>query len=1022
MAAAPSRSNTPYNHLNCDDLSPQNITHIAESFLEREKFMVPHINLYQYAAENPSAPQVPEIMSLACHAKQVAPTISQTVQFFFLPSTPRDIQTQLTNIYTHIFTAKVHETHEYIAKRIQKLATTATITPKLAELLHQIHNSIVIAEQRDHFIFNVPFHFNTDYVRNLCKSLSLVISIPQANELLPHIKMLDTYKQMDYIQKHGIMKGNDDEYIGFVHDTNVRNKLAQYQKVRGTYNNTRDPINIANEEVFGNNNNNSIERHCDTTKLHPDEIMPQFIDPTQKYIKWSDQPAKEWLITELPYNRRQIVYLFGEDEARYRNCNRFFRVARNIFSKDETREGYKYNKLLNKYLTMVGANIKMLIPIRIVLPIDFEMGKHLPQKTITDQQFSGIISYNVSNMLRSYTKLIFVFKPKVDHYNLESGISYPFELYDYRFLTIPIGHLEHKKAVTYDELSTLSYMKVPIYELIQSPTDNRILFVHNPSIGEIPPEINSLLRRLNPSNIKDIMSTRFLTTVPGTRHVGGKRLKPSNSNIMSNLFEKIYTYKLMTHLEFRYLLYPYIYISNSQFSVFLTYKTPKYNNIYNISTIIKETNTISHEIITKFNIKQINQNVLEVNNYFPTSLTYLKKCSNTYNLLLFPNVKYHNLDKEKIQANTLKKYYKKYNTRIEQTLKVVKYPTKQDIIFFNLLSMTPYVSENSQIIDERNNLSIREFTLKFIKTNLNKNGTLILNLAVMNVLETRKFVLKLQKLFKTVQIYRPEIQHVFKQAGLALICKNYQSPLPSSKHTLKSLNLINNQYELDKEKFYYDLFPFYTNFVTSRQQPAIIKSQQKFQMLASYLYAKHWKLKLSIKSPAKRLLSKSYISAVLKDPPIKFDFKEMRRLYKKSTQIRTLSPYDIAIPSTKTTIWEKMRINREYAKLHNYKPKPSPALPTKNHHIFTIDKSSLQKIWKLFLTNPSITVHRPSNLSPPDAFYVITKGKPTPLPTPQPKMDKYFAIKMLELFTEMCHLYAFRLKKEVTLLKYKQTF
>ena len=69
----------------------------------------------------------------------------------------------------------------------------------------------------------------------------------------------------------------------------------------------------------------------------------------------------------------------------------------------------------------------------------------------------------------------------------------------------------------------------------------------------------------------------------------------------------------------------------------------------------------------EFVINIINKDVLELNNYFPTSIINLKTKSSK--LFLYPNIKYYTIDNEKLHQNKLYNYYKIYETTIFQQFK-----------------------------------------------------------------------------------------------------------------------------------------------------------------------------------------------------------------------------------------------------------------------------------------------------------------------------------------------------------------
>lgn len=979
----------------------------AQELLRKEgTFMVPDkYNLYQYAIENSDNKVLKNVIKLACEFSHKK--MKKIVQYKFIKSAYgnhvdeaiiRDIEKE----YNNTFTDKIVETHEYISQRITKLDVNVRLK------INQMHQAIIQKESENGFIFNVPFHFGEEYVEKLCKWLN----IRYRSGLVSYIKMLDTYKQMDYILKHGIKKGTNGKYIGFVHEWDVEQKIKEYMKIRGNKTNK-----------LGNNDENWATRGCNFDKLTRDEIMPEFIDPYGEYLN-----KDRVFSSKLPYNKRQFVYGFDLDENRYLKCNQFFRLIKNYIDEKlgsfVKEEGYTYDKLLNKFVTMLASQTDMVFPIRFILPKSemFDLGKHpIQQKldTLLSSNFLGIIKYKLSDGIRSFTKMIFAFKTD-GAFNYESGVFKPYFLIDYRLLKIPIGHLEHKTNATYDELSTINWIGNPIYELKKqfNPTKNRILFIHNHKYREIPDHILHKLQFLDQSELTSIINTRFIKTLKNSfsDQKGGKVII---SEKIHYIYKSLYNYKYLTYFEFLYLLYPLIYIIYNQFSGFLTYKTAKYKNIYKLTSIVNNKNIITKEILSKFKINIINKDVLELNNYFPTSIINLKTKSSK--LFLYPNIKYYTIDNEKLHQNKLYNYYKIYETTIFQQFKLINLDKKIDLIFFNL---NYGIKREFEIENERDNIKLRKKIINFIKLNLRRSGTLLFNIAYINLDETKKIILKLQKLFKSVNLYRPEIQHVFKQSGLVLVCKGFlynekskSSKIIKSKYTITSLEKINRNIHLDKEKFYYDLFYFYNKFMNSRDQMGLIRKMQKFQMVCSYLYGKKMNLKFIIKKDIKfRKMIKENMTGCLKDKIIKFDFAEMKRLYKRG---KFINSYDDKLYGY-GDIWDKMRVNAEYAKLHNYKSLnklTKDFVKYQKYKKFKINKDSVKEVWKLFLMYPQIIVYRPWNILESDCFYVITKGCCCDVKIPK-CIDKYFIDKLIELMKEMCHQYAFRLYKEVTILKY----
>lgn len=978
------------------------IKRAAQELLRKEgTFMVPqNYNLYRCAINHPDNRDLQKIIKMACEFSNKK--MNNVVEYKFTTESRGNHQDErvvklIENSYNKTFSEKISETHQYISERIERITVRG-----IRYSLRNIHEAIKRDEMKKEYIFNVPFHFNKDYVMMLCRYLGIDVDHP--NGLLPYIKMLDTYKQMDYILKHGIKKSSDGKYIGFVHDTDVEKKIGEYMKIRGD-----------NSDKLGNNDEEWAAHGCNFSKLSREELMPEFIDPYGEHLN-----KERVFSSKLPYNKRQFVYSFNVDEERYLKCNQFFRLIKNYMDEKlgtfVKKEGYTYDKLLNKFVTMLASRVEMVFPIRFILPKKtlFDLGKHpIQQKleTILSYKFLGIIKYKVFNGEKSFSKMIYVFKTG-GTFNYESGEFKPYILIDYRFLRIAVGHLEHSTNVTYDELSTITWLGNPIYELKKefNPTDNRILFIHNEEYKPIPREVRDKITWLLPDEIDEIMNTRFFNTIKNSVQCGGKK---KISEEKYKLYTSIYNYKYLTYFEFLYLLYPLIYIKNNQYSGFLTSKTVKYNNIYQLESIIKNNNIITYEILSKFKINCVNKHILELNNYFSTSIS---GCNNKKTkLFLYPNIKYYTIDNPSVHQKKLYNYYKKYETTIFQQFKLIKID-KQDIIFFNL---NYGIKREYEIENERDNIELRQKMIKFIKLNLKRGGTLLFNLAYMNLPETRKLVLKLQEMFKSVVIYRPEIQHVFKQSGLVLVCKGFgeKSKSSKSKYTMSSLEKMNRNFHLDKEKFYYDLFWFYNKFMNSRDQTGLIKKMQKFQMVCSYLYGKEWGVKFTIKRDAefkKRI--KEDMAGSLRGKTVKFNFAEMKRLYKRG---KFVSEYDDKLYGY-GDIWDKMRVNREYAELHDHKALNKLTkgfVSCQKYKKLSIDKDALGEVWKLFLMYPEIVVYRPWNILEGDCFYVITKGRCCDARVPK-RFDKYFIDKLMELMKEMCHQYAFRLYKEVTILKY----
>lgn len=1036
------------------------LTHSGLTHDSSGRFMMPDNNLYTFALRNPDAPQIETIIDMVYYyvfpdEEEGEPQESSgnnsldgiKIKFEWVdPSITSDPDVQeLIRKYTTEFESKLEETHQYMSERIAKTGNHD---------LENLHQKIREDENRRGYIFSGSIQPDMWFIK---KHLERHLGPIEGNFTDKEIKMLNTRLQFDHIQKHGIEKDEDGGYIGFVRPENLTEKLRAYQKIRRrsaqkmkiSYpeEGSKTPEEIANEEWMGSNDNPDATRSCNLDKLSPDQLLLEFIDPLNDYItkekmeeindmiRTGDNRLDEVLDqVKLPYNRRQFVYGYRDDIDKYRLCNRFFRSIMNYIMEFNHKDidGYSYDRLLNKYFTMKLMSTKMMFPARFIFPNQFNFTKHSQQinliKIITDYNFIGIIKY--IHLHNNFTKnYLLIFKKNDDmikkNYNVYTGKYNNIILINFQLFKIPIGHLDYQKNITFDELRVLSYLRANIYELKKEerPIDNRIFFIYNKKYGEMPSNIASKLDKIDSYRLNMILGARFsenLKLLDCIKQSGGSKIKLNSGKLAYKFMINTYNLQDLTFQEFIYLLYPYIYIDNNQYSGFITSSSLKYRNYYNLLSIVKNQNFIVHEILNRYKINTKDKSILEMNNYFPTSITAINNSKNT-DLFLYPNIKYYSIDNPTVQKETLHKYYKKYNTKIWNKFKVVETDQKYDLLFLNLII---FKYQLVLTINERTNIPLRKKLVKFVKLNMKQGGTLIFNIAYINLEATRKIVLQLQSLFKTVELYRPEIQHVFKQSGLALICQGFNSktskPSPP-KYTMSSLELINQDIHLNKYKFYFDLFPFYDTFMEAVQKKRLIDQKKQFQLVASYLYAKQWKLKFSIpldNNFIKKL--KSNIKSIFCKPTYRLSFKKMKEYYLKFPKSSYKGEIDWSLPHY-GTLQEKLDINEKYANLHKH---TSNNMITKGYkdpvcgEKFYLDTSILPQLWELFIRYPEITICRPPHLKEPNSFFVVTKGKRDEEIIIPKQYDKYFVEEVVKSMIYMTELYAERLEYEIQLLKY----
>lgn len=1011
-------------------------------------YMIPANNLYTYAIHNPNAPQISTIID------KVYDYMYSTQPITDQPRNP-DGSAQLFNFnfvdekyHTDPEVQKLMQMYNGQPEDIDSVKRCVNLRSCLADAhrrvqrvavdphpeLEPLYKKIVELEETQGLIFSTPAHTNEQFVKELYDYLGLPSPYPEPSL----VKKLDIRYQLDNILKHGIQKGEDGDYIGFVTKDNFSRKLEEYQKIRGTYDPTKSPLNVANEERMGSNDNEGTSRNCDLDELPPDQLLLEFVDPTNEYILKEKMNEINEAISEnnkekvnellkgvvLPYNRRQFVYGFQDENKLYNKCNKFFRRLRKYTHEhiDKYKEGYSYSRLLNKYFVMKSASTKMLFPIRFVLPNKFEFKKHKISvdfiEYLTNYKFIGVIEFKYlqDKLIKEY---ILIFQSSYSERDKASGGIYTsIHLLNFRLLPVGFGDLDYLKNITYDELRVMMHMGVKFYKL-KKQFPNNIIFGLSLQYdhSDIPKNIADQLIEINykDSMIDDIISRRYTDGVD-MLYGGGK----FSTDMLFQLYKKQYSYDILTFREFLFTLFPYIYIDSQQYSGLIVNTTLKYRNYYLLDKIVKCNNYITNEMLNKFNISTNNKTIVEVNNYFPTSITNIDNNKDLH-LLLYPNIPYYSLDISSLHGSKLESYFKKINTQIHQQFLVKAFNKKIDLIFFNL---TYFLRRDDQQQNEKDNLPLRKKMIKFVELNLKPGGTLIFNIGYINLPETRRIVLKLQSLFSSVELYRPEIQHVFKQSGLALIAKGFKKQNKKPKYTMKSLEQMNDNIHLDKFKFYYDLFPFYHRFINCDKTIKIIDSQKRYQLLMSYLYAKQWKLKFSVSIDKPFIMKlKQNLHELFHKKPFRFSFKQLKQYYirfKKKIYIKKLD-WDTVYYGT---VQDKIDINNRFAELHNYQ---TPNMITKHFRFLTCGEqyyltsdldNLVQQIWELFIRYPEIVIHRPTNISEPNSFHIQCKGERDDKVKIPNSYDKFFAEKIVEIIKQFTDLYAERLTYEVNLLKY----
>lgn len=1046
-------------------------------------YLIPDDNLYTFAIKNPDFEGVAEVIDTIyaymdpkeCGVKSEAEMVSDSPMFKFRfvsgYNSGDEVTRKFMSYYTDEMMVHIDEARKLIFKSIRG-----------NEVLSHLYEIIVSKEKEFGFLFSTPPKVDDVFVDRVYKLLDIrngSVRRVSGREL----KKLDTRYKLDNVLKHGIKKNNSGEdFIGFVRKDNVPVKLKDYQKVRSraaakliedyggnglpkeleyvrTYVEADyvngDPIEVANVEIMGEDNTDSSLWKCDFSQFGLENLLLDFVDPEHRIISaelvdryyafLNGKGSRDELIEELnrvrlSYNRRQNVFAFTRDITKYEFCNRFFRLMENYtdyFTDNGIElEGMSYSALFNKYYTIKTTVTNMMFPLRFILPSNRrQMGKHSGQisieKYLKMYDFVGLIELKfLGKRLSKGFILIFKIrseKPEIDWY---TGRLSHFKLIDFRLQLVPIGHLDYQKNITYDELNVLSYLNVPVFQLKQqfNPTDTKILFVHNKNYasGDIPPAIMEKLESFNDFDFNVYKTTRYNQNRM-LMYGGGKRSIEWYSN---HIFNVIYydtfhesEHKLpLTDLEFAYLLFPYIYVTDRQYSGFLSFKSSKYRNIYSLGRIVKDEGAKFNEISKVFGINTKGKKVLEINNYFSTTLVHIKDSDNL-TLFLYPHIKYFSLDKDRVFKETLSTYYKNFNTRINKTFRVVKIE-KQDLIVFNLIHYkeTDYEYEN-----EKDDLKLRKKMIEFIKLNLAKGGSLLFNIGYINLDGTQKIVLQLQKLFESVKLYRPTIQHVFKQVGLVLYAKGFGLSKGKGRgggYSMMDLKVINEGIHLDKFKLYYDLFPYYFKFVESNRRLKMIKYEQEFQMICSYLYAKRWGLKFSIpidKTFIKKLkdnLKRSLTSA----GNYTYSFKTMKEYYMKFPKKFIRRKLDWSLEGY-GDVGDKLRINREYAARWGYKEKN---MVTEDFRY--LDKGGVKmrlgtddvvrQVWEMYIRYREIVVWRPEQVVGADVFYVVCKGARDDKCVVPKGIDKFFAEKMVEIIKEFTDMYSDRLRKEIELLKF----
>lgn len=976
----------------------------------------------------------------------------------------------LMNIYNNDLTSKIEEARDYIKSKINERFKNKIYTWIKTRTLLKIYDAIIEIENKYNALFTTPrnelkrsgelsyIDSFFSYIQDESGKTFSKLDITDKD-----IERLSTARELQNIITHGIEYANGN-YIGYVTHNNIKEKMKQYQEIQkksmeeiieqyeskkeelpndlkfikenlrlmGEY---PDPIEYSNVQLMGKDDMPNTPRKC---SMSFDKILPEFIIPKGEGESGSN---------DIPYNKRQIVYGHNTDLKKYRECNKYFRTEAGYVDPIADiiiKEGISYSPLYNIYFTMKASQTDMLFPIRFILPSSRRMlskhpGKQILDKYLEEYNFIGLIEYNYIDYYKSYRivkKVLLIFDSNEDRFNTHAGKKTTFYLIDYQLTKVNVGHLHPMLIATFNEFNMITnpkYLDMPIYKYKGTkPGENQILFVHNEKMGSI----DGFEDKLEPFTQYDIeMYTKSVisnvhNTIkygPDEGHIiygGGdgeveKIKKNSIIHLSSCIFTVLYTemYKKdknripLSSFEFVFLLYPYIYITNHQYSGFISYNTPKYKKIYTQDKIIGSENSSFNEIIKYNNISTKNKNILEINNTNAVSIIHIKNSKNL-SIFLYPNVKYYTINYKRVS-------YKGYDTRVYNQFKVIKID-KKDIIIYNLSEAEDIKNEYE---NEYLNIKYWKILIKFIKLNLNKDGTLIM-MITMNTNDGKKCILKLQKLFKTVSLHRLNIKHVFKQVGLVLVCKGFGYK-PTSNYTLKSLEQLNNGIHLNKFKFYYDLFAFYDKFKSSSNIYKIIDKQKEWQLLMSYLYAKEWKLKFSIKVDKQFLQRlKDNLSSLFHNKAFSKSLKEIKYYYNKFPKNDVLhSKIDWSLPHY-GTVQTMIDTNKEYAELHGHSFKNivtnSMCKEYGCEHKFELGVDSIKGVWELYLRYPEITIYKPSDMVEADHFYIKTKGKRDDQIKIPKRYNKYFVIEFVTAFKKMVELYAKRIEYEVLLLKYKK--
>lgn len=937
------------------------------------------------------------------------------------------IKTKYNEIWTFWRPRSYTDRREWIDNNIGEPGTPSYAGKEpLREAYHRLLDRVIELEDDKQALFNVPKKltqeevveaFGSDYAGNINLINRFKREAGKPNDF-NWVNFFDTFWRIDHLQKHQYRDAEnvDTRGIGNVHNVDLH--LQQYQRKRrneiANYpNENTDPRTIANQEKWGNINNLSPEeRTCLTEEEIGDDLLYELIDPKNEYYG------------NLPYNRRQYVFGFFDLIEKYINCPKYFRTITSY-----TRRDLKYNRLINKYFVTVAANTNMVFPIRFILSgtvINNEeekilkMTKHRTQENIELSKYIGLIKLNTFFNLE--IPLIYLCFKSEKKRNSYTGKEFTIKIIDYNLMRIPIGHLTYEKNITFEELNILiKYLKMSFRRL---KSNSNIIFFQNNSQYESLDE--NVKRRINEklsqpeTSLYEQEQTGFLPERKLLQWGGNKKEMEKSINLHYR-YRELYNLEILNSHEFFYLLYPYLYISGKNFSGFISYRKSPVNKIYSINTLVKtkDVEILPLEILKYFKINTKNKSILELNNYFPTIINTITN-SNKLSLFLYPNIRYHLLDKYNIQQERLFRYYKKYNTRINQEFRVQKIK-KQDIIITNLFYMIYSIKLKNM---EKCNSKLKKKIFDFVKLNLKKGGTLVMNAYSVATRGMKNYVLNLKRYFKSVKLYHPEIQHVFKQGSTILCCKGFNpKPKKLSKDTT-FIDKYNKVVYTNKIKFYRDIFIFYEKFVKTRNIKPITDKQKKFQMVMSYLYAKEWDLDFKVKIDKKfKNMLKRNIKYVLKQDEPRYSFRLMKSYYNKFPKNRRYKTID-----TKE-LGEYLETVENFKKVHKHKNKN---VLTKNYkkdickntsktkiHKLYLDMNNIKEIWKLYLKYSEIIIYRPQQLLEPNAYYVICRGKEQNNRLTK-RYEKYFAEKVKELMKEMIYLYSRRLTHEVDLLKYKK--